>query len=62
MKLLKDRTSVKRRLDYILLGHAPDGRESTAFEDQALAQGAKPRYFVKKQNELKHTVLSFVQL
>ena len=38
------------RLDYILFGHAPEGQAITT------------RYFAKKQNELKHNVLSFVQL
>ncbi|MFT6841917.1 MAG: hypothetical protein ACJASR_000680 [Psychroserpens sp.] len=37
------------RLEYIL-GHAPKGQAITT------------RYFAKKQNELTHTVLSFVQL
>ena len=56
------------RLDYILFGHAPYGRESIAFEDQAVAPGITTRYFAKKQNELKQTVnsskamLSLVQL
>tara|TARA_B110000093_G_scaffold91776_1_gene99241 strand:+ start:1992 stop:2114 length:123 start_codon:yes stop_codon:yes gene_type:complete len=38
------------RLDNILLGHVLTGQAITT------------RYFVKKQNELKQTVLSFVQL
>jgi len=38
------------KLDYILLGHSPKGQAITT------------RYFAKKQNELKQTVLSFVQL
>lgn len=38
------------RLDYILFGHALSGQAITT------------RYFAKKQNELKQTVLSFVQL
>lgn len=37
-------------LNHILFGHAPEGQAITT------------RYFAKKQNELKHTVLSFVQL
>jgi hypothetical protein len=40
------------RLDYILLGHV------SQLTDQAITT----RYFAKKQNELKQTVLSFVQL
>jgi len=38
------------KLDYIVAGHALAGQAITT------------RYFVKNQNELKQTVLSFVQL
>ena len=46
------------RLDYILFGHAPEPALSAVEVGQAITT----RYFAKKQNELKQTVLSFVQI
>jgi len=46
------------RADSILFGHAPQPALSAVEVGQAITT----RYFAKKQNELKQTVLSFVQL
>ena len=46
----EDQAAVQGRLDYILFWHALSG------------QACGTRYFAKKQNELKQTFLSFVQL
>lgn len=50
---------MSKRVTYLELGQGPDiDRQGHVPEGQAITT----RYFAKKQNELKQTVLSFAQL